>query len=224
MDLQQRQNMKIMFVIMVSAVLCAIAGFVAIVLFLNRAETVNAAVNPTIVVDVSGTSVVLNPDPAKMVILASELGTVVAPEQEQPDLLATAAAATIQAQTGQELPTATPLPPLPTPTPRPPEVIFTAYVVQPGDTLYRISQNYNTTIELMARYGISSVDMIAGKTISLPIANPNYCPGTNPYVVRENDTVFSIALAYGTTADAIVALNGLDPSYSIKITQVICVP
>jgi LysM repeat protein len=58
----------------------------------------------------------------------------------------------------------------------------------------------------------------------LPVANPAFCPGSQPHVVRDQQTVSEIARAYGTTPQAIGAINGLDANYSVKTTQVICVP
>ena len=122
------------------------------------------------------------------------------------------------------VPTLTPSPIPPTPTPVPPQVIFTPNVVQQGDSLYRITQKQNTSIDLMALYGIDSTDLIAGSTLNLPIANPAYCPGMTPHVVRDQQTVFSIARIYGTSSQAIAAANNLDASYTIKTTQVLCIP
>ena len=76
----------------------------------------------------------------------------------------------------------------------------------------------------MALYGISSENIIAGNTLSLPVANPAFCPGLIPYVVRDHETVSSIAQRYGTSPEAIASVNNLDANYSIKTTQVICIP
>jgi spore germination protein YaaH len=59
----------------------------------------------------------------------------------------------------------------------------------------------------------------------LPVANPAYCPaGSRAYVVRDKETVFSIASRFNTTVTAIAALNQLDAQYHIDMTQVICIP
>ncbi len=92
---------------------------------------------------------------------------------------------------------ASPIPP--TPVPRPPQVLFENYQVVQGDTLYSITTKRNTTISLMARYGIDATDIVPGTFIPLPVANPAYCPGNFPYVVQEEDTLSSIAIKCGTT-------------------------
>lgn len=217
MDPAQRQSMRMIFVLLVSAVFCAIATFIAIALLLNRSDTPAVAEGEVaILVTVAGTPVSLYPDPNKVVILASESRATIAlegvgPEQETATALATFVP-----------PTATIL--LPTATPAVPEVIFTSYIVQPGDNLYRLTQAYNTSIDLMALYGISSSAMVAGNVLNLPIANPSFCPGLRAHVVRDEQTVSIIARMYGTTPDAIASVNNLGPNYAIKTTQVICVP
>ena len=94
----------------------------------------------------------------------------------------------------------TPVPPTPVPptaVPRPNQVIFVNYQVAQGDTLYSISSKHNTTIALMARYGIDATDIVPGTVISLPVANPAYCPGNFPYVVEDGDTLSTIAIKCG---------------------------
>jgi LysM repeat protein len=44
------------------------------------------------------------------------------------------------------------------------------------------------------------------------------------YVVRDKDTVFRIAVQFGVSVEAIAAANGLDASYRVDVTQVICIP
>lgn len=90
------------------------------------------------------------------------------------------------------------------------EIIFTSYVVQQEDTLYRLTEKFDTSIELMARFTIASDDFIVGNTLSVPIANPDRCPGMRPYVVREHETVYRIATAFGTTPPTVQSINGLD--------------
>jgi LysM repeat protein len=104
------------------------------------------------------------------------------------------------------------------------QVILQAYTVQPGDTLYSISNRFNTTIALMARYGIDSTDIIAGNVIQVPVANPAFCPGSQPYVVREGDTLSGIARKCGTTVDTLKQLNGFGDVFRLDETSVICVP
>lgn len=218
MDFQQRQSMKMVFVLLASSVFCGIATFIAIALVMDRSDApVPSPTSSTVVVMVAGTPIALYPDPNKVVVMAKEMGSGIAPET----------AATISVSPGLQpdlQPTALASPIPPTAIPLPTEVILVGYVVQPGDSLYRITQKQNTSIDLMALYGISSENILVGNTLSLPVANPAFCPGSIPYVVRDHETVSSIAQYYGTSADAIAAMNNLDANYTIKTTQVICIP
>ncbi|MCL4867483.1 MAG: LysM peptidoglycan-binding domain-containing protein [Anaerolineae bacterium] len=105
------------------------------------------------------------------------------------------------------------------------KVIFKEYTVMPGDSLYSIARANNSSIELMALHGIAANQMVPGTVLPrLPYANPAYCPGYTAYVVRDHDTVFSIARTRGTTVAIIAQLNRLDANYTIFAADVICVP
>lgn len=102
--------------------------------------------------------------------------------------------------------------------------IFISYQVQPEDTLYRIQEKQITSIALMARFGISSEDIVVGNVLNLPVGDPNACGDWRPYVVLRGDTSFGLSQFYGITLQELQARNGLDANYSIYETQVICVP
>ncbi len=225
MDQIQRQSMSMVFILMVSAVLCAAATFVAIAVVVGRSDAQVEEGDVAILVTVAGTAISLYPDPDKVIILASEARSTIAPEALDPaQATAAAAAATEAAATAAAQIPATATFPVPTSIPAVSEVIFTTYVVQPGDSLFRITQKQNTSIDLMALHGIDSSDIIVGNTLSLPIANPAFCPGMPAHIVRDQQTVTSIARIYGSSPQSIAAVNNLDASYHIKTTQVLCIP
>jgi len=119
-------------------------------------------------------------------------------------------------------PTAVP----PTATPAP-EIIFTSYVVQNGDTLYSIAAHFGwtSTISLMAKYNIAADHIIPGNTLSpFPVANPAFCPGYRPYVVEESESAYTISQITGTTIETLKEINKLDDNYTVYVTSVICVP
>ena len=103
-------------------------------------------------------------------------------------------------------------------------IIFNDYVVVAQDTLFGLTTKHTTSIELMARYGISSTSLVVGATIRLPVANPQRCPAMRPYIVREKDTVFRIANEYGTTPNILRDVNALNEAYRIDVAQVLCIP
>lgn len=123
----------------------------------------------------------------------------------------------------QIVPTAPP--PTATPRPRRDCIIFSAYRVQAGDTLYSISRKFVTSIPLMARYGISSTSLVPGNELSVPVGDPSCCQsGWRPYVVAEGESWFGIAQQCGITTDALLAGNGLSAGAPLYMASVICVP
>ena len=59
----------------------------------------------------------------------------------------------------------------------------------------------------------------------MPCPSTKQCPSASlPYIVREGDTLYKIALSYSTTVDKILSANvNLNP-YNLNIGQIICVP
>jgi LysM repeat protein len=103
-------------------------------------------------------------------------------------------------------------------------LIFVDYFVAADDTLYRITEKQLTSIELMAVHGIDAQDLVPGAQLRLPVANPAYCAGSRPYVIRPGDTAGSIARRFSTTAQTLQQLNNLGADYRINIAAVLCVP
>jgi LysM repeat protein len=223
MEQPQQRSKSMVFVLVVSAILLAVATFLTILLITSRSsasENTSAIqsqlIQPSTIL-VNGIPVFLNIDPNKEIRLEGELNSPFIPENNQGGV---PTATPIPTPAG---PTATPVPP-PTPT-RPDPIIFKSYTVVVGDSLYTIAETQNSSVELMARYGYDANDLTPGNILpQLPVANPDYCPGSRAYVVRDNDTVYRIAAQFGITVEAIAQLNGLDPTYRIDMTQVLCIP
>jgi len=104
------------------------------------------------------------------------------------------------------------------------------YIVQPGDTLFSIATRYHTTVAALKQLNNLSGDMIqvgqkllvpTGDTaagISLPV------PMSSAYVVQPGDTLYRIALRYGTTPRAILQLNGISNPNLIEPGQALAIP
>ncbi|KAA0276836.1 MAG: LysM peptidoglycan-binding domain-containing protein [Chloroflexi bacterium] len=98
----------------------------------------------------------------------------------------------------------------------PPPTGWILIYVQPGDTLESLAARYGTTGEIL-RGGncLVSSSLLPGTRIFVPnqpTSIPAACtPGAagwiKNYVVKANDTLFSIALAYSTTLDALKKVN-----------------
>ena len=226
MDQSQRKSMSMVIVLVVSAIFCATATFIGITLVANRdRNSAGVQLDLPQQVIVNDLLITLNSDPDKAVFLPGELDSSLGPEagypaqENSPDQIPTPGP--IQSEDQAPDPAAQQIP---DPTPQPDPITTIQYIVQPGDTLYSLAQTQNSSIELMAINGIDSGDIVPGSTLALPIANPAYCPGMRTYIVRENDTVFSLARTFGTTTDDIIRINNLDVNATIYTTGVLCFP
>ncbi len=101
------------------------------------------------------------------------------------------------------------------------------YSIKAGDTLFRLAQTYNTTVNaiIAANPGINPNGLRIGQGICIPGAAPVACPeGSFPYVIRSGDTLFSLARQYRSTVAAIIAINrGINPN-ALFVGQTICIP
>jgi LysM repeat protein len=117
------------------------------------------------------------------------------------------------------------------------------YVVQPGDTLFRIALRYNTTTTTLAQLnGIANPNVIrVGQPLTVPVAGTIVSPVvvtpivqivtatpvvaiTNTYVVQAGDTLYRISLRAGISLTRLIQVNGiLDPN-RVYVGQVLVIP
>jgi LysM repeat protein len=116
--------------------------------------------------------------------------------------------------------------PLPTPTNTPVPSSGFHYTVRRGDTLSSIARRYGTTVQAIVQAnGIVNPNLIFyGQRLWIPSGTgPGPGPGPGPapavYIVRAGDTLYAIARRYGTTYQALAALNGLHYPYTIYVGQ-----
>jgi LysM repeat protein len=105
----------------------------------------------------------------------------------------------------------------------------TSYTVQPGDTLTGIAQSNGISVQALASangLGVNSW-LYAGQRLTIPGASSGTTtppPATGgAYVVRAGDTLYGIALAHGTTVQAIQSANNLSNSM-IYVGQRLTIP
>ena len=112
-----------------------------------------------------------------------------------------------------------------TPTQCPPG--STQYTIRAGDTLFSLAIQFNTTVQaiLAVNPGLDPNNLRIGQIICIPGPTPTQCPpGSTQYTIRAGDTLFSLAIQFNTTVQAILAINpGLDPN-NLRVGQIICIP
>lgn len=101
----------------------------------------------------------------------------------------------------------------------------TRHIVQPGETLFGLAQRYGLSLaELQRANGLTDDILRAGQTLLIPAPSAAApAPGEMLYVVRPNDTLYSIARRYGTTVIAIRQANQLS-SDQIRVDQNLVIP
>ncbi|MBE2221139.1 MAG: LysM peptidoglycan-binding domain-containing protein [Anaerolineae bacterium] len=212
----QQQEVKpyVLIVIIILAIVMAFGVFLT-VMYLQRRPPDNSYM-----VTVDGQEVVVNPVSDSAVIIVPQEGT------------GGGETFVVEPQPAQEVSTNTPEPPPPpTETPVPPTAVpssadmysFVYHTVTSSDTLYSLANLYSTSIALMARFGISSTEMVVGNTLSIPVANPAYCPGYQTDIAVEGDTPLGFSSSAGITLDEFWAINPL-ANNAIYETQVVCLP
>lgn len=93
----------------------------------------------------------------------------------------------------------------------------TTYTVKSGDSLYKIAQNYNTTVsELMSLNNLGTTSLSIGQVLQIPSPTS----GTTTYTVKSGDSLYSIADANNTTVNKLIELNNLT-STLLSIGQVL---
>ena len=97
------------------------------------------------------------------------------------------------------------------------------YIVQFGDTVDSIAQNYNVNPGdiINANNLQMPYNLMQGQSLIIPINSSNVF---DYYTIQKNDTLFGIANKYGTTVDLIAMINGIKPTEYIYPGQTLLVP
>lgn len=99
------------------------------------------------------------------------------------------------------------------------------YTVKSGDSLYKIAQNNNTTVdELKRANNLTSNILSVGQILKLPNTSSE-TPSSNTvdYTVKSGDSLYKIAGQYNVTVDAIKRANNLTTN-TLQIGQVLRIP
>ena len=87
------------------------------------------------------------------------------------------------------------------------------HTVSPGDTLFNIAKQYNTTVENILKFNnIPNPNLIyPGQEIIIPLSPPE----SIIYTVRPGDSLYSVAVRYGTFIENLINFNYLTAPYVI---------
>jgi LysM repeat protein len=106
------------------------------------------------------------------------------------------------------------------------------YVIQPGDTLFSIAQQYSVSIDdLAAANGISPNDLLTpGQTLSVPVGGLVITPvppadgQERTHVVQSGENLFRIGLQYGCSISELATYNGIANPDVLSAGQVLRIP
>ena len=96
------------------------------------------------------------------------------------------------------------------------------YIVKKGDSLYKIANNYNTTVDnIKNANNLTSNNLFIGQILIIPEQKSNTNEIT--YIVKKGDSLWAIANRYDTTVEKIKNTNNLS-SNNLFIGQVLIIP
>ena len=95
------------------------------------------------------------------------------------------------------------------------------YVVKSGDSLYKIAQNYDTTVnEIMKLNNLTSTNLSIGQVLEIPKSDKT---SETTYTVKSGDSLYKIASSNGITVDELKKYNNLS-SNLLSIGQTLKIP
>jgi LysM repeat protein len=101
------------------------------------------------------------------------------------------------------------------------------YIIKEGDTLYKLAQNFSTTISALigANPNIDPNNLIVGDNLCIPLqAEFPSCPEENYYRIKARDTLYKIATKFNISVDDLQEANPkLNPD-NLNLGEIICIP
>ena len=101
---------------------------------------------------------------------------------------------------------------------------ITTYTVKQGDSLWSIANSFGVTVQdLKDANSLTSNLLSIGQVLVIPNGNVNTNPTEQIYIVKQGDSLWSIANRYNTTVDILKTLNNLT-SNLLSVGQMLKIP
>lgn len=99
------------------------------------------------------------------------------------------------------------------------------YIIQPGDTLYKIATQNNTTVEKLKQLNnLTTNTLTIGNALQLPPTEIIKIPAEiKEYTIKKGDTLYKIAKDNNTTVEKLKEINNLTTN-NLSIGQIIEIP
>lgn len=104
---------------------------------------------------------------------------------------------------------------------------FQTYIVQPGDTMWKISQRFGVSLDALLRAnGMTEGSFIyVGQKINIPQNSPSKNESNGQvHIVQPGDTMWKISQRYGVSLEALLYENGMRDGSIIYVGQKIYIP
>jgi LysM repeat protein len=109
--------------------------------------------------------------------------------------------------------------------PAPPAAGLLAYSVRKGDLLFDVAQRFGTSVDAIVALNpqINPDSLVIGDVLRIPLAAS---AGVREliYTVRSGDTLYDLAPRFGTSVDAIAALNPQVAPERLMVGQQLRIP
>ncbi len=117
-----------------------------------------------------------------------------------------------------------------------PLIQYYVYKIRSGDTLYALSRHYGVTLDMIAECnpGIRAEALRIGSNILIPALNEvdayrgktdsPQLEFTDTYLVKQGDTLWSIALAYNVQIETLAERNGMEVDAVLSLGKSLKVP
>ena len=102
---------------------------------------------------------------------------------------------------------------------------YIEYVVKPGDTLWDLAREFQTTVEaIKARNNLRSDRIVVGQVLKIDRSFAGGEVSDLVYVVSRGDNLYNIAKQYNTTVDALISVNNIKNPNVLPVGKTLIIP